>query len=556
MRELFRPLLEISKSPWFGLTNGILLFILLNGIFSTIPCKSDLSRSGRFQITSSAIKVLKELDDPLYIDAFYSSEIPGEYKARAELSKELLKEISKIGKENVSLRFYDPSSSEEDARKAMELGLEPQILQQTSRDSASVKQAFMGVVLTLGHKTEILSFAFFTEDLEYQILNSIRKMQRQDKDSGIVLLKSEGNLSFQEQVPPKDRIEIFAKRVLRGEYGPILELDLETEDLPPETEIVLSIGGGLLPKNAERKLDKFITEGGSLLLLAKTMEFKTNSERGSFGLLSGDLGAGLAQKNPDSEEMIRFLEHYGIRINHDIVLEPDHSLPMGSVIEIEPGVLGKYPYPPWIVPDQKSGSLDPNSPFTKNQESLLIPWSSSLNVLPEKQKDVQFTILAKSGPDAESRTEPISLGEKQILSTPIQPNGGPFLLGVIAEGKFTSYFSDQKVGFKNSNVPAKNRPAKTGRILVFGSPYLVSDLLAFPEFSEILKNSNIPFLLNSIDILRGETDLLEVRSKQSAVLKLKPLPFFLETTISLFHLFLVPGLLALYAFRRLKRRNG
>ncbi|PKA15339.1 GldG family protein [Leptospira haakeii] len=556
MRELFRPLLEISKSPWFGLANGILLFVLLNGIFSTIPCKADLSRSGRFQITSSTIKVLKELDDPLYIDAFYSSEIPGEYKARAELSKELLKEISKIGKENVSLRFYDPSASEEDNRKAMELGLEPQILQQTSRDSASVKQAFMGIVLTLGHKTEVLSFAFFTEDLEYQILNSIRKMQRQDKDSGIVLLKSPGNLSFQEQGSPKDRIEIFARRVLRGEYGPILELDLETEDLPPETEVILWIGGGTLSKNTERKLDKFIIEGGSFILLAKAMEFKTNSERGSFGLLSGDLGAGLAQKNPDSEEIVRFLEHYGIRINYDIVLEPDHSLPMGSVIEIEPGVLGKYPYPPWIVPDQKSKTLDPNSPFTKNQESLLVPWSSSLNILQEKQKEVKFTILAKSGTDAESRTEPVSLGEKQIFSTPIQTNGGPFVLGVYAEGKFSSYFSDSKQNPKSIDTTRENNLVKTGKILVFGSPYLVSDLLAFPEFSEILKNSNIPFLLNSIDILKGETDLLEVRSKQSAVLKLKPLPFLLETSISLFHLFLVPGLLALYAFRRLKRRNG
>ncbi|EMJ96939.1 MULTISPECIES: GldG family protein [unclassified Leptospira] len=554
MRELFRPLLEISKSPWFGFANGILLFILLNGIFSTIPCKADLSRSGRFQITTSTIKVLKELDDPLYIDAFYSSEIPGEYKARVELSKELLKEISKIGKENVSLRFYDPSSSEEDARKAMELGLEPQILQQTSRDSASVKQAFLGIILTLGHKTEVLSFAFFTEDLEYQILNSVRKMQRQDKDSGIVLLKSEENFSPQEQGSPKDRIEIFTKRVLRGEYGPILELDLETENLPEETEIVLWIGGGTLSKNTERKLDKFISEGGSLLVLAKTMEFKTETERGSFGLLSGDLGAGLAHKNPNSEEMVRFLEHYGIRMNYDIILEPDHSLPMGSVIEIEPGVLGKYPYPPWIVPDQKSGSLDRNSPFTKNQESLLIPWTSSLNILPEKQKEVQFTILAKSGAEAESRTEPVSLGEKQLLSTPIQANGGPFLLGVYAEGKFTSYFSDTKP--RGQDLQSQSKPPKTGRILVFGSPYLVSDLLAFPEFSEILKNSNIPFLLNTIDILKGETDLLEARSKQSAVLKLKPLPFFLETAISVFHLLLVPGLLALYAFRRLKRRNG
>ncbi|TGL58480.1 GldG family protein [Leptospira sarikeiensis] len=554
MKELFRPLLDISKSPWFGFANGILLFILLNGLFSYAPCKLDLSRSGRFQITNSTKNVLKELNEPLFIDAFYSSEIPGEYKTRLELTKELLKEISKIGKENVHLRFYDPSSSEEDSRKALEMGIEPQILQKTSRDSASVKQAFMGIVLTLGHKTEVLSLAFFTEDLEYQILSSIRKMEKQDQDSGIVLLKSEANLNFQEQGSPKDRVEIFARRILRGEYGPILELDLERDPIPPGTEIIIWIGASPLSTSAVKRLDQFLMNGGSLILLAKTMEFKTNTERGSFGIMPNDLGAGLAQKNPDSEEMVRILEHYGIRINSDIVFDPDYSLPMGSVIEIEPGVLGKYPYPPWIVSEQKITTLDPESPFTKNQESLVLPWSSSILFLPEKQKNASFTSLIRSGPEAESRTEPVSLGEKQILSVPIHANGGPFHLGVYAEGKFTSYFSEVKT--QDPDFLLETKPGKKTKFLVLGSPYIVSDLLAFPEFSEILKNANIPFLLNAIDILRGETDLLEVRSKGSAVLKMKSLPFYIETAISLFHLFLIPLLVGIYAFRRLKKRNS
>ncbi|TGK00639.1 gliding motility ABC transporter [Leptospira semungkisensis] len=557
MRELLQPLFKISDRPWFLFLNGILVFFLLNGIFSSFRCKADLSRSGRFLITESTKKVLSDLDSTLYIDAFYSSEIPGEYKSRLELTKGLLKEIASVGKENVSLRFHDPDHSEEDSRKAIELGLEPQILQRTSRDSASVKQAFLGIVLTLGHKTEVLPLAFFTEELEYQILNALRKMLRRDKDSGIALLRTKGSLSLQEHDSPKDRIGIFFRQILPAEYGPISEIDLETEEIPEGVELLFWAGSGPLSNQAAWRLDQFLMGGGSLLLLAKSMDFQTGTKRGGFGLLSGELAPGLAQKDPESEDLIRFLEHYGIRINHDIVLDPDNSLPMGSLIEIEPGVLGKYPYPPWIVSERKTNSLDPESQFTKNQASLLFPWPSSITLLPEKQKEAKLQALAHSGPDAEARTEPISLGEKQILSAPIRANGGPFILSALAKGKFSSYFSDKKMlipkGSKQEILETK--PNQVSKILVFGSPYLASDLLAFPEFLEILKNSNIPFLLNSIDLLRGETDLIQARSKQSAILKMKPLPFGWETTISLFHLLGIPALLSLYAFRRLRKRN-
>ncbi|TGK05553.1 gliding motility ABC transporter [Leptospira langatensis] len=557
MRELLEPLFRIANRPWFLFLNGIVLFFLLNGIVSSFRCKADLSRSGRFQITESTKKVLSDLDSTLYIDAFYSSEIPGEYKSRLELTKGLLKEIAAVGKENVSLRFHDPDHSEEDSRKALELGLEPQILQRTSRDSASVKQAFLGIVLTLGHKTEVLSLAFFTEELEYQILNALQKMQRQDKDSGIAILRTKGSLSLQENHSPKDRIGIFFHQVLPREYGPISEIDPETDEIPEGIDLLLWAGSGPLSNQAAWRIDQFLMKGGSLLLLAKSMEFQTGKKGGGFGLLNGELSAGLAGKDPESEELIRLLEHYGIRINSDIILDPDDSLPMGSIIEIEPGILGKYPYPPWIVSERKTNTLDPDSPFTKSQESLLLPWSSSLTLLPEKQKAVKLQALAKSGPDAEARTEPISLGEKQILSAPIRANGGPFILSALAEGKFSSYFVDRKnlIPKGSSNGLLETKPDRVSKILVFGSPYLVSDLLAFPEFVEILKNSNIPFLLNSIDLLRGETDLIQARSKQSAILKMKPLSFGWETAISLFHLLGIPALLSLYAFRRIRKRN-
>ncbi len=557
MKELLAPFFEISRKPWFVFGNGILLFLLLNGIVSTGHCKIDLSRSGRFEVTKSTKKVLNDLDAVLYIDAFYSSQIPGEYKARLELTKGLLEEIASLGKDKVVLRFYDPDSSAEDSRKASESGIEPQILERTARDSASVKQAYLGLVLTLGNRTEVLSLAFFTEQLEYQILTAVRNMLRPDKDSSIGILKTAGSLSLSENGSAKDRITLFVKQALTSEYGPISEIHSDNDPIPEEVDLIFWIGAGQIDEETIWKLDQFLLKGGNLIVLAKSMEFQMDSPGGGFGLLAGDLGAGLAQKNPNASDMVRVLEHYGIQIHSDIVLEPDDSLPMGPLIEVEPGVLGRYPYPPWIVSNRNSKTLNQESPYTRDQGSLLIPWSSSLEILQDKQKDILYTRLAFSGPDSESRGEPVSLGEKQILSIPIQANGGPFTLGLVAEGKFDSYFSKETIPSKtNGKVFLSRTPeSKTSRILVFGSPYIVSDLLAYPDFREIFKNSNIPFLLNTIDLMRGENDLIQTRSKQSAILKMKTLPLGLETAISLVNLFGVPLLLCLYAFRRLRSRS-
>ncbi|EMO03099.1 hypothetical protein LEP1GSC116_1173, partial [Leptospira interrogans serovar Icterohaemorrhagiae str. Verdun HP] len=82
-----------------------------------------------FETSESTRRVFQKLHSPLYIDAYYSSKIPVEYKVRLDITKELLNEIASLGNKNVILRFYDPSESVEIEKKAIEAGITPQILE-------------------------------------------------------------------------------------------------------------------------------------------------------------------------------------------------------------------------------------------------------------------------------------------------------------------------------------------------------------------------------------------------------------------------------------------
>ncbi|TGM04660.1 gliding motility ABC transporter [Leptospira barantonii] len=555
-------LIRFNKNPWFLFSQAFLLFLLLNGIVSRFDCKKDISESGRFEISQSTKNVFQNLHSPLYIDAYYSSQIPNEYKIRLDLTKELLSEMASIGGSNIVLRFHDPDSSAQEQKKASEAGIQPQILEKTERGSSQIKQVFLGLTLTLGTQKETLPVAFYAEEIEYQILTTLRKMIRKPGDAEVAILSVPGSLSPVSSGPEigKDTIGIFANQILKEEYGILPEIKLEEEEVPDGIKTLIWIGSGFLSESASYRLDQFLMKGGNLILLYKSMDFRLESPNREEGLGMDAIGAGIAKPAPGVEEQNRFFEYYGFRINTNLTFDLNHSLSIGSLMEVEPGVIGRYAYPPWIVAAHSEKMLSETNPFTKSFKGLLLPWVSSVDLFPEKQPKVRMEPILFSSEEAEIRSSIVALGEKQIFATPFQTGTKRIVLGAALEGRFKSAFQSAPnlpKTFQKTNLFLNETPdGKTSRILAIGSPYLVSDLLVYPETREMYQESNIPFLLNAIDITNGDTDLIQVRSKKSAFLKLKPFTQTEKITFSFLNLFGIPLLLGLYTFFRIRRRNS
>ncbi|QCO40817.1 gliding motility ABC transporter [Leptospira interrogans] len=552
-------LIRFNSNPLFLVSQAFLIFLFLNLIVSKFNCKKDFSRSGRFETSESTRRVFQKLHSPLYIDAYYSSKIPVEYKVRLDITKELLNEIASLGNKNVILRFYDPSESVEIEKKAIETGITPQILEKKERGSSQIKQVFLGMTLTLGTEKKTIPFAFYAEELEYQILTTLRKMIRKPEDVKIGILSLPESLStvFSGFENGKDTIGIFTDQILKEEYGIVPEIHIEEEEIPDSIGTLLWIGGGTLSEISSYRLDQFLMRGGNLILLFKSMDFRLAPSNRKNGIGIDSISPGIAKPTSYIEEQNRIFEYYGFRVNTDLVLDPNHSLPISSLTEVEPGIIGKYAYPLWILVGSSDQMLSEVSQFTSPFQNLLLPWISSLTLFPDKQPKVKMETILSSSEEAEIRSSVIAIGEKQILANPIQSGGKKIALGATLEGSFKSRFDSIPKTFKQSNSFLKQTlEGKTTKILVIGSPYLVSDLLALPETRKIYQESNIPFLLNSLNISEGDTDLIEIRGKKSAFLKLNP---FSETEKNIFNfinIFGIPALLGLYTFLRIQRRNS
>lgn len=547
---------RFNSNPWFLFSQVFLLFLFSNGILSQFVCRKDLSESGRFEVSESTRKIFQNLHSPIYIDAYYSSKTPGEYKTRLDLTKELLSEIASLGGSNVVLRFHDPDFSIEEQKKAIEAGIQPQILEKTELGSSQIKQAYFGLTLTLGTRKETIPVSFYAEEIEYQILTTLRKMIRGPTDSGIGILSIPGTLSTTGPEIGKDTIGIFINQILKEEYGTLPEVHLE-EDIQDSLHTLLWIGGGTLSEIAFYKLDQFLMRGGNLILLFKSMDFRLEPPNRKKGIGTNSIGAGIAKPTPRIEEQNRIFESYGFRVNTDLVLDPNRSLPIGPLMEVEPGVIGRNAYPPWILAGHSQEMLNEVSPFTKPLKNLLLPWVSSLTLFPDRQPNVRMEPILSSSEEAEVRSSIVALGEKQIFATPIRSGNKKIILGAVLEGSFQSAFASVPTIFKKSNSFLKQTPeGKSSRILVIGSPYLVSDLLAYPETRKIYQESNIPFLLNALDISGGDTDLIQIRGKKSAFLRLNPFSDAEKKIFSFLNVLGIPSLLSLYTYLRMRHRNS
>ena len=332
-------------------------------------------------------------------------------------------------------------------------------------------------------------------------------------------------------------------------------VDINEKPVPEEVISLLWVGAGNLTEKGQFYLDQYLMRGGKLLILGKSMNFqlRNNQLPGSFNSQNQQ---GFATPVSNFDKIQDFTKHYGFQIERNMVVEKNNSMPMGALVQVSPGVIGRYHYPLWIIASQDQGMINRTNQYSKDIKSLLLPWTASITKFPNSQKNVKITTLIQTTSEAQTKEEFILLGEEQLLKEKFDDTEQPLNLAIHLKGEFQSYFKKENIpeGVSNDSFLAKAKSKKESEIIVLGTPYLVSDILAFPEYREIFQETNIPFILNLFDIFEGDTDLIKARSKKSVVLNLRPFSKIEEIFYSFVNILLPPTLIGLVAFIRIRRR--
>ena len=555
---------KIFNHKVFIYINILIFFVLINGIAYSLNIKWDFSKGKVNTLSESTSRVLKKLKYPLLIEAYISRDIPGQLVAQIQPIIYLLEDIKRVGKEKIHLKIISPIT-EEERSLATKRGIQGIPIEEADLHKASVRMGYFGIYLQYGDKSTTISLVEqggIVGNFEYLFLKEVKRFFQDEKTiSGIGYVRGNGTLQMRrwQSRLDQDKDNLYAfKNLIEKDLGQIKEIELNGP-IPETIETLILAGLPKLSSSEQFYLDQFLLRGGNLVLFLKGFDFTISPPNPQFlqlGISSGSRGFTTIPE--EVKQWNEFLSNYGLQIQERIVLEPALAVPE---VDILGQYLGRYPNPSWAFYSQESDNINTEHDLTKNISYVIFPWFSDLSYDPQKQPEVKYYVLVKTTPKAILRKETsLSLKDLQFVGQKPLQEGESFSnaslpVMILAQGKFRSAFKEIKSKELASSFLEGQLANTEGKILLIGTPYLVSDIFFRNEANIEYFKVNYSFVQNLLEYLQGDTDLIAVRSKMPFISVIQyQFPVELQKIFAWIHTLTIPVILGIYGFIRLKNR--
>jgi len=501
----------------FGLAGiFLLLLFLFNLIFYRHFIRIDLTEDKIYTLSESSKKVMRNLDDLINIKVYFSKKLPTNLLILRQEVRDLLEEYKTYAHGNLKVEFIDPKDDPQIESQVLRLGIPTVQMNILEKDKFEVVKGYLGMAFFYEDRVEIIPVIESTENLEYEITSRILKVRR-GKTESVGLLVSKDN----------DRYEIL-KSELEKQYN--VRTYYPGDEIPDTLRVLILTTLKDLDSLDIFRLDQYIMKGGKVIFLVDAVEIDENLRTSTV-----------------PQDKFKILENYGIKVNTDLVLDR-----FNEVAPFSQGMIRFFvPYPYWVK-IQKRG-FDSKHPVVQRLESLVLPWTSSLEITLDSASTVNAVVLAKSSPHSWIQKGFFNLNP-QAIRRPSKDGTEEHALVVLLNGVFKSYYKNGNIpeGISKDNLITESVETQ---LLVVGNSRFVEDIYTqfFPE--------NLVFLLNVVDYMSLSEDLIAIRSKGVTDRPLKELTerskmiFKIANTYGMAVLVVIFGLIR-YAWRRKERKRG
>jgi ABC-2 type transport system permease protein len=505
----------------------ILGFIgVVNYLSTKAFVRADLTEKKIYSISKASKKILKKLDDIVSVKVYFSKNLPVNVRSLQSDVRDMLSEYKAYAGKNLRITYEDPTKSEEEKRKVIQMGIPELQMQTYEKDKAQVINGFMGIAVLYGDKKEVMPVVQDLKNLEYDLTQAIQKVGRRDSPK-IGVLKTD-TLPF---IPPeyRQRMQMQANpEEVHEKYKPIFDnleknymvSAIDVKDGTPIDTTIKSLvipGGSNFTNRTLFEIDQYFMKGGNLIVFADAIK------------LSYQYGAMAMPQDPG---ILKLMEHYGAKVENYLVCDAacgQVQIPQ-KVGPFQMNVAVNYPYFIKLIQED----LNADNPAVSTLGEAIFPWISPIKLLvPEaalskkNAKDtnaVTATVLIQSSKRSWVVGGNFDLNPQQKWAPP--PEGFKRSnLAVALAGDFTSYFAGKPVPpvkeppadasdslkqiMLSSNAADQNRtivPKNKARHLVLvGESDFLTGQFAMP--------GNVTLLLNIADWLSTDDNLIAIRSR-------------------------------------------
>lgn len=438
------------------------IVVMINFFSYQIFYRWDLTENNDYSISKVSKKTAGKLDDVVNIKVYFSKDLPSQYITLSQEVRDILDEYVNYSNNNVRVDIIDPKDDEDLKRELMMIGIPELQFNVLEKDKYQIAKGYLGIAVQYGDNTEVIPVVENTDNLEYQITLAIKKVTDQIK-ARVGFVTSNGTLNT------KSEISESYKKVKELYDVADVDLDKNTSIFSDINTLIIAGPKGKFTDEQIKSIDAFVMRGGSLLVLADGVT----------------VGEGLvAEKNDTGLDSL--LENYGVKFNHDLLLDSNSS--MASFTQGFMTFSINYPLWPKILKD----GFDRNSAIVANLESLVLPWASSLEIVPEKISEGKSVVyLAQTSKRSWTQPDNYDLNPQQMFLAP--GDADKHNVAIMITGKFNSAYGEESV--------------ENGRLIVVGDSDFMSDGFIQRNYD------NLIFFQNLVDSMSLDEDLINIRSK-------------------------------------------
>lgn len=506
----------------FAMTAAIV--VLVNFVFSFYFKRFDLTSEKRYTLSESTRKLLKDLNDVVYLKVYLSGDLNPDFTRLKNETKEILDEFRAYSNNQIEYEFINPGENpnkeevDKIEKQLYDKGIVPEQVIDKSKKGQKVTETLLwpGALVTYrgrelpwqifkrqtgGGFTTEMSVNNSVQELEYGITNTIRKLQAPRKPE-VTFIEGHGELDTLRQYD-------FMRSL--SEYYNVnrATIDQKLDALKGTDLIVVTQPDSAFVERDKFIIDQFIMRGGKVLWMLDPVYLNMDTFRlKQFTLgFSNDLNLG------------DMLFKYGVRLNPVLIQDMQCA-----TIPVNVGFKNGNPnfkpfnwlYSPLIMPD-----ID--HPIVKNLDLIRLEFAGTLDTV--SARGIRKTILLHSSRYTKSQPTPARVALAMVQFKPKQAQfNSPYLpVACLLEGEFDSNYENRLPNaiMNDSSIAFKAHGKRTKMIVISDGDVSKNDVrrstgplpLGFDQFTN-QTFANKTFLLNCVNYLLDDEGLLQLRARE------------------------------------------
>jgi gliding-associated putative ABC transporter substrate-binding component GldG len=434
------------------------IVVIINILSFFYKFRLDLTEDKEYTLSKATKNILKGLDSPVTITAYFSKDLPPNIGNVSSNLKDLLSEYSNRSAGMVVYKFINPNQNEELEQEAMQNGIQPIMINVREKDQVKQQKAYLGAIVAMGEEKEAIPFFQPGAAMEYAISSAIKKLSVNEKPV-IGIIQGHG------EPAQNDLAQVYS------ELGVLYDIQsyslTDTSLIPSDFKTIAIIRpNDTIPASQLQIIDNYLASGGNVVLAV-------NRVQGNF---SNAVGSGV------SNGLEYWLQTKGITIGDDFIIDAS----CGSVtLQQQQGNFTmstqiQFPYLPVI---HNFGE----NPITKGLEGVSLQFASPITY--SGDSTIRYTPIALTSDRSASLKTPLYFEiEKQwqLKDFPMKN----LVVAAIFEGKLAGNNTSRLILISDGDFAVGN--AKSG--------------MQVPK-------DNVNFLVNAIDWLSDDTGLIDLRTK-------------------------------------------